>query len=119
MGVDYSITMGYGIAIPRDETPDVFKDFEVYEDGGIPEWLDDNGFDAIEYTYAGDWMNGDCYLFFYDKQRYFHEYSHDLDTLYDFNTQPSDRAWGQLTSLAAEFARGIDTIGWKLISNVS
>jgi len=120
MGIDYSISIGYGIAIPEDEVPQVLKDYEPYEDGEIPDWLDENGFDTVGFTYGGDFMSGVCYYFFFDPDTYFRGESHYLETLYEFSVESSKPEVGQqLKDLAVLFGVPKDKIGWKLISNVS
>lgn len=122
MGIDYSTEIGYGIAIAEDELPETLKPLaeNPYEDGEIPDWLEENGFDKLGYTYSGDWMSGTCYLFFYAPDTFLRNDAMESETLVDFAHNDIDTSvMQQLRELAKVLDYPRFDIGWKLINNVS
>jgi len=121
MGIDYRIEIGYGIAISEKEVPAVLKPFEdnPYEDGDIPKWLHENGFKNLRYTYSGDYMCGECYYFFTARSAFISSDPFELPTLTDFTVGVEDAEVDELINLVNVLNLSTDSIGWKLIMNVS
>lgn len=122
MGIDYSNSVGYGIAIPDNEAGKYLKTLEPYEDGQIPEIMETCGWDLVGYDYCGDWMGGPQVYFFYIKgTEILNEQVGFGDTITEFGDTPiiSLDALRQLNDLAEHFGITDCVIGWKLISNVS
>lgn len=121
MGIDYSTDIGYGIAIAEDKLPEALRPFKdnPYEDGDLPAWLADKGFDHVGYVYAGDHMSGTCYFFFYAKDSFFSNHPLESETLLDFTGTPEADGYFEIIQLAHDLGLSHDEVGWKLINNVS
>ena len=122
MGVNYSASVGFGLAMPDTEANEYLSKSEPYEDGQIPEIMHATGWDEyIGYDYCGDWMGGPQVYFFYIKgTETLHQEVGFGPIIQDFGESPviNPEALRHLNSLAEHF--GITgKIGWKLISNVS
>lgn len=122
MGVDFSTSVGYGLAVADDEASEYLKAFEPHEDGQIPEIMDTCGWNLIDYDYCGDWMSGPQVYFFYIKgtENLHFEAAYADSIITEFGESPviSTDALVQLNEIAEHF--GIEgRIGWKMIANVS
>lgn len=122
MSVDYSSSVGYGIAVASDEAGEYLKAFDPHEDGQIPVIMDNCGWDLIGYDYGGDWMSGHFVYFFYIKgtEALNEDVRFSDSIITEFGESPvvTADALEQLNELAEHF--GIDgNVGWKMIANIS
>lgn len=88
MGVDYSTTVGYGIAIDDRYLPDALKaiaDGEWVDEKHIVLWLQENGFVHIAYDKVGDWMSGPTYIFFHLPRTHIHGGLYDMEGVHKFD----------------------------------
>jgi hypothetical protein len=120
MGVDYSITYGYGFALDEnDDLPAVFKEGDWTMDSwDIQKWLGANGYEGVSCESVGNYMCGETFLFFYVPDTYFHEENHLFDGMHDLSDEPIEEAKEPLKRLA-DFLGYTGKIGWKVVGNVS
>jgi hypothetical protein len=117
MGVDYSVSYGYGLAFEEEPLPAPLEGMDTWEND-IPNWLEANGFDEIGYTTGGNMMSGPTYCFFYAKGTENLDLEHyEIDGLYDFALRVSFESQKQLEHLA-QMLDFTGSIGWKLLGNI-
>lgn len=119
MGIDYSITVGYGFTVEEDDLPDFVKGDEDYVDSWeIQKWLDANGYENIRCEEVGNYMSGETLVFFCLEDSYFHTGSREFDGVHDLSMEPVPEGKSILSQLAANIDC-TNTIGWKVAGNVS
>lgn len=112
MGVDYSAHVGYGVAIETDSYTD---------EDELAEWLEENGYTNIDWAPGGDWMNGDYVNLFYVSDTFERiDYRYSSERVLSFDApEITPEQTQELERLCDEFYIPRDSIGWKLVFNVS
>ena len=126
MGVDYSTTVAYGVAVGREELPGSFvnkiKEFSPYNSDDMEDvqsYLDSLGY-SVTVSVEGNQWSGETFFLFYDPEYYYtlgkwhQEESH--IALKDVNVQ--NETILQLFRLAA-FLNKPQQVSWHVFSNVS
>lgn len=122
MGVDYSTTVGFGIAIDDRDLPQVLKDIAEYvdEEHIIP-WLKENGFTRIDYDKIGNWMSGPTYIFFHLPRTLIHGGLYEMEGVHYFDNiemyPEEEQQFRRLTELLG--GTEIDGPRWLVSFNVS
>lgn len=114
MGIDYSISFGYGFTVDETELPKPFNEMDSYE---IADWLKEQGYTKIDCEWAGNMMSGPGLAFVYAKSTYIYEDLHNFDGAYDVGADPNPEEIKQLYR-AAELLEYTGIIGPKVIGNV-
>lgn len=115
MGINYSVSFGYGFAVDESELPEPFTGMDSYD---IADWFKENGYTEIGVEWAGNLMADPTYAFVYAKSTYVHEDLYNFDGVYDVGENPNTKALLELSS-AAKLLEYTGTIGAKVIGNVS
>jgi hypothetical protein len=124
MGVDFSTTLGYGMAGGTEEWPAVIKELgdDQYgpEDYEVIDWLDER-YPSFGFDISGNHMDGKTFWLFYLKGTEIVDFNYEnMNGLYEFNDiDLSPDQVRDLIGLRDELGLTLDSIGWKLIFNVN
>ena len=120
MGVDFSSSIGYGIAPENDELPDFFSDEYGIEPDLIDDWLKSRDFKYIKHATCGDSMCGETWELFYLDGTYVKSGTMDFKEFHiKFNTpEVSREARGEFLGFQA--LTGIrEELSWHMFHNIS
>ena len=121
MGVDYSNTVAYGIAILAEEMPAFISDEKYPDELDVQQWLADNRYEYITCEESGNFMSGETVYLFALKgtiSRYNPRFD---EGVVSFDTPDiSPEAGREFRRLCDMFELPWpDSISWKLTFNVS
>jgi hypothetical protein len=111
MGINYSTTVAYGIAVKSD----VYVDEE-----DSAKWFEENGFGLLDFEVAGNLMSGEYVHLYYIKDYHMAADMRESEGVVEFESPSlSYEEAEQLNRMCLLLGQSQDKIGWKLVFNVS
>lgn len=122
MGIDRSVSVGYGLIFPTSQAPDILKDeYGWVGEESVNAWLDKFGFESIGGCVCGNFMSGEEYVFFFVQgTQLLHLGGYDLESE-PYELDGDDVTAFELSELARlrSLLNLNELVGWKLIGNTS
>ena len=110
MGIYYSSTVAYGVATSSDSWTDEEE---------MAEWLEENGLKDIFFECGGDMMAGEYVNLFYIPSTYDRLDNNNEGFISLDRPEITAEQMGQLTKVCMLLSIPTESIGWKLVFNVS